>query len=240
MQLSVAVFNAHWGVGRFGRLRGVGFDAARVIRSFDADVVVVPEAWRHDGGDRILDPLAGDGYHLEHVEFMRLAVRHDRSGERDAAPREGVWELTVCSRFPVCERRQLAMATVPGDPVGTRPALVLTLDVGGVPLELVAVHTSSRFWTLAPLRQLRSVTAQLAGDGRPQILAGDLNFWGPPVGAMMRGWSRPVRGRTYPAHRPHSQIDHVLVRGPIEGVGGEVLGATPSDHRPVVARLRLR
>ena len=30
-----------------------------------------------------------------------------------------------------------------------------------------------------------------------------------------------------------------LVRGGIEALGGEVLGATPSDHRPVRARLRL-
>jgi endonuclease/exonuclease/phosphatase family metal-dependent hydrolase len=56
----------------------------------------------------------------------------------------------------------------------------------------------------------------------------------------MQGWDRPVRGRTYPSHRPHSQIDHVLVRGGIESIEGEVLAATPSDHRPVRARLRLR
>ena len=75
--------------------------------------------------------------------------------------------------------------------------------------------------------------------GGPQILAGDFNFWGPPVGVVMRGWKRPVRGRTYPARRPHSQIDHVLVRGGIEVLGGEVLAETPSDHRPIRARLRL-
>ena len=55
----------------------------------------------------------------------------------------------------------------------------------------------------------------------------------------MRGWDRPVRGRTFPARRPHSQIDHVLVRGGIQALEGEVLAETPSDHRPIRARLRL-
>ena len=31
----------------------------------------------------------------------------------------------------------------------------------------------------------------------------------------------------------------MLVRGGIEGLGGEVLAETPSDHRPIRARLRL-
>jgi endonuclease/exonuclease/phosphatase (EEP) superfamily protein YafD len=48
-----------------------------------------------------------------------------------------------------------------------------------------------------------------------------------------------VRGRTYNAKHPHSQIDHVLFRGGIAALDGEVLAATPSDHRPIRARLRL-
>jgi endonuclease/exonuclease/phosphatase family metal-dependent hydrolase len=56
---------------------------------------------------------------------------------------------------------------------------------------------------------------------------------------LLPGWRRAVRGRTYPAHRPHSQIDHVLVRDDVSVQWGEVLAETPSDHRPVRARLRL-
>ena len=52
----------------------------------------------------------------------------------------------------------------------------------------------------------------------------------------MRGWQRPVRGRTYPSHRPHSQIDHVLVRGGIEvargrGAGRDAVGS-PARSEP--------
>jgi endonuclease/exonuclease/phosphatase family metal-dependent hydrolase len=59
------------------------------------------------------------------------------------------------------------------------------------------------------------------------------------VVAVLPGWRRAVFGRSWPAHRPHSQIDHVLVRDDVTVLSGEVLGATPSDHRPIRARLRV-
>jgi endonuclease/exonuclease/phosphatase family metal-dependent hydrolase len=49
----------------------------------------------------------------------------------------------------------------------------------------------------------------------------------------MPGWNRAVIGRTWPAWRPHSQIDHILVRGALRGGGGRVLPDAGSDHRPV-------
>jgi endonuclease/exonuclease/phosphatase family metal-dependent hydrolase len=239
MEFSIAAFNAHWGVGRFGQLRGVRYDVVRLIRSFNADIVVVAESWRDDNGRGVLDPLTDDGYHIENVEQMPLVLRHDRSGIRDAAPREGMWEIAVCSRFPVLSRREIVMGGPRTDPFNGRVALSVILDVAGTPVEVVGLHTSSKFWRLAPLRHLRKVKREMTND-MPQILAGDFNFWGPPIAMLMPGWHRPVRGRTYPAHRPHSQIDHVLVRGALESLEGEVLPATPSDHRPVRARLRMR
>jgi endonuclease/exonuclease/phosphatase (EEP) superfamily protein YafD len=49
-----------------------------------------------------------------------------------------------------------------------------------------------------------------------------------------------VKGRTWPASRPHSQIDHVLVRGPIDVEAADILGDVGSDHRPVRVRLHVR
>ncbi len=71
------------------------------------------------------------------------------------------------------------------------------------------------------------------------MLAGDCNLWGPPVMAVLGdGWRRAVTGRTWPARRPHSQIDHVLVRpGDVRVVDAAVGGDVGSDHRPL--RLRL-
>ncbi|MDP9332111.1 MAG: hypothetical protein M3Q30_02185, partial [Actinomycetota bacterium] len=99
---TVAAFNAHWGVGRFGRFHGVRFDVARVVRSFGADLVVVPESWRNDGGIGLLDGLRDDGYHVDSVTLMRMEVhRRKRNHDRAGVPRAGAWELAVCSRFPV-------------------------------------------------------------------------------------------------------------------------------------------
>jgi endonuclease/exonuclease/phosphatase family metal-dependent hydrolase len=81
---------------------------------------------------------------------------------------------------------------------------------------------------------------RLATEARPEtVLAGDMNLWGPPVRAFMTGWHRAVKGPSWPSHRPHSQIDHILVRGQIKVVSGEVMPDAGSDHRPVRARLEL-
>lgn len=237
-ELTVAAFNAHWGIGRFGAVHNVRYDVAAVVESFDADVIVVPEAWRSDDGDGVLDPLADRGYRIEIVEMMPLALRRDRN--RDAVPADGIWELAVCSRFPVVERRSIPIGVVKTDPAGPRNALSCTLDVHGRRVEVVGLHTSSKVWKLAPVWHIRRLRSQLSPNGTgPMVIAGDFNFWGPPASALLPGFRRTVRGRTYPSHRPHSGIDHVMVHGDVEVVSAEVLPRTPSDHRPVRARLRM-
>ena len=237
-EFTIASFNAHWGTGRFGGHHREGFAVAPLVRGFDADIVVVLESWRDHDGRGMVDELAGEGYRLETLEFTTLDISPRRA--KHAEPGEGHWELVVCSRFPVLARRDLPLGRIPGDQAGPRSAMCCTLDVEGVELDLVAVHVSSRLWQLAPLRHLRALRPQLPPPDRHAIIAGDCNFWGPPVEALLPGWKRAIRGRTYPAHRPHSQIDHVLVRDDITVQWGEVLAETPSDHRPVRARLQLQ
>ena len=218
-------------------MRGRRFDVASIVSSFDADIVVVPESWSSDTGESILDPLRDEGYAIETVDMMKLARR--TTTNRFAVPRDGIWQLALCSRFPIVARRDLPIGRIQTDPAGKRLALACTLDVHGEPLEIVALHTSSKLWWLGPVRHMLALKRRLRTAGmKPDIIAGDFNFWGPPVSVLFRGWRRAVRGPTYPANRPHSQIDHVLVRGNIEAVSGEVLAATPSDHRPIRVNLR--
>jgi endonuclease/exonuclease/phosphatase (EEP) superfamily protein YafD len=87
--------------------------------------------------------------------------------------------------------------------------------------------------------QLRNLRRRLPPPGQRAVIVGDFNLWGPAVSALLPGWRRAVRGRTWPAHRPHSQIDHVLVRDGVEVVDAAVLGEVGSDHRPVRVTLRL-
>ncbi len=145
--------------------------------------------------------------------------------------------VAVLSRLPARRLRDIPIPRVPGDPARSRCALHLQLDVAGEPLELVAVHLTSRL-PHGPPMQLARLRRQLPSRERRAVVVGDLNFWGPPAVALLRGWRRAVRGRTWPAHRPHSQIDHVLLRDDIEATGGEVLPDVGSDHRPVRVTLK--
>jgi len=148
--------------------------------------------------------------------------------------------LAIVSRIPAQERGRLSVGTVPGDPTPERGGLHLELDVGGAPVDLVGVHLTSRL-PYGPPTQMRRLVPQLPSGGRPAIVAGDCNFWGPGVTTFLPGFVRAVRGRTWPSSRPHSQIDHILVRkrDAIEVVDSAVLPAVGSDHRPVRATLRL-
>ena len=50
--------------------------------------------------------------------------------------------------------------------------------------------------------------------GVPMLIGGDFNCWRPLLRVLFPGWRTLARGRTWPAQRPHSQIDHILGRGP--------------------------
>jgi len=215
----------------------VPFDVPRLVREFDSDVVVILESWRTLDGRGILDALVDDGYQVETADFSTLTISGRRA--RHAVPGEGHVQVGICSRLPILARRDLPIGRIRRDPYGTRAALMCTIDVGGTEVDVVGVHVSSLLWWLGPMRHLHALRPQLPTIDRAVVVAGDCNLWGPGVVRMLPGWHRAVRGRTYPAHRPHSQIDHVLVRDNITVLSGEVLPATPSDHRPVRARLRV-
>ena len=140
-------------------------------------------------------------------------------------------------RLPTQLVETIPVGDVPGDPALRRCALHLALDVGGQDLDLIAVHLSSRL-PYAPPMQLRSLRRRLPPPDRRAVIVGDFNLWGPAVSALLPGWRRAVRGRTWPAHRPHSQIDHVLVRHDVDVVDAAVLDEVGSDHRPVRVTLR--
>jgi len=65
-----------------------------------------------------------------------------------------------------------------------------------------------------------------------------MNLWGPPLSLLLPGWRRAVRGRTWPAWRPHSQPDHIFVNEAVAVGGSSVVRAGNSDHRAVRAILR--
>jgi endonuclease/exonuclease/phosphatase family metal-dependent hydrolase len=131
------------------------------------------------------------------------------------------------------------MGKVFRDSAGARSALQVDLDVGGQRVHVVGLHASSKLYFAGPLVPLRRLRPSLPLGPEPAIVAGDFNLWGPGVVSLLPGWRRTVRGATYPAHRPHSQIDHILVNRAVERLESEVLPLFGSDHRAVRARLEI-
>lgn len=216
------------------------FDVVGVLRAFDADVLVLQEAWWPDDAAASVEVVAAEcGGTVHAAAFGRGIVEpwpHIIGVRRGRAL--GQLGIAVVSRPAARLVDTLAVGDVPGDPAVRRCALRVALDVGGHDLDLIAVHLSSRL-PYAPPMQLRRLRRQLPPPGQRTVLVGDFNLWGPAVTAMLPGWRRAVRGRTWPAHRPHSQIDHVLVRDDVEVVDAAVLDEVGSDHRPVRVTLRL-
>jgi endonuclease/exonuclease/phosphatase family metal-dependent hydrolase len=215
------------------------FDVAGTLRSFDADVLVVQEGWWPDYGEAAVDTAAvGRGATVHKAMFGRGIVHPWPHYVRDQRTR-GRLGIAVVSRLPTRFVANLPIDNVPTDPAPRRCAQHLALDVDGHALDLVTVHLSSRL-PYAPPMQLRRLRRQLPPPERRTVIVGDFNLWGPAVTALLPGWRRAIRGRTWPAHRPHSQIDHVLVRDDVEVVDAAVLDEVGSDHRPVRVTLRLR
>jgi len=120
------------------------------------------------------------------------------------------------------------------DDVRTPPVCLRTAGVAS----FTVVGTHAAHLTAGSPLQLRRLRTELPPTDRPAALAGDMNLWGPPASLMLPGWTRAVKGRTWPAWRPHSQPDHIFVTGAVTVLEGEVVRAGNSDHRGVRARLR--
>lgn len=148
----------------------------------------------------------------------------------------GTIGMAILSRLPTERTGLLDLGRLPRDAL-TRVALTVTVPFGAYSLTVAGTHMSHL--TKGSVRQfarLRQALEPIADSG-PAVLAGDMNLWGPPLVRLFPGWKRAVRQRTWPSWRPHSQLDHILVRGPIEVVTARVLPDAGSDHRPVRVEL---
>ncbi|HUV11315.1 MAG TPA: endonuclease/exonuclease/phosphatase family protein [Acidimicrobiia bacterium] len=237
--LSLASFNTHYGLRSSRRAHPRTFDMRAALGSLDADVVVVQELWRPDAHRGAVDDAAGVlGYDL--VYEPTSAATLGPHWPHLVPTGEGESGIAVLSRLPVRRIGSLTLGPTPGDPAPVRTALDVEVDVGPRRLRLVAVHLTSRL-PHGPVLQLRRLAGQLPSIGTPTVIVGDCNFWGPGVVGLLRGWRRTVRGRTWPSRLPHSQIDHILIRGDdgIRASGGRVLPGVGSDHLPVRVDLSL-
>ncbi len=259
--LVLASFNLHMGRDGWGR----PFDVSAQCRDLDADVLVLQECWTPDSGaPGTTAQVARDlGYRVVQEATLarvscygpaheangrwgprpwhfRRAFRFERSRRphrpNTAASHPGSWSLAMLSRVPLRDEGTIWLGRLRADPA-ERAVVHATADLGGRPVVLMGTHMAhlSHF---SPL-QYRKLAGLLPPRDTPAVLAGDMNLWGPPVSSFFPAWRRAVTGRTWPAHRPHSQLDHVLITESLQVVESRVAERSGSDHRPVVVRLAL-
>jgi endonuclease/exonuclease/phosphatase family metal-dependent hydrolase len=259
--LTLASFNVHMGVDGWGR----PFDVVSECRDLDADVLVMQESWAPDDGSpstagQVATAL---GYQVVAEVGLAHARRYaalDTGSERWAPrPRQlrkalvldgegwpstgtqrgrpfvpGQWGVALLARIPFGDTVVLPLGQLRRDSA-RRCVIGTTVELGTGEVTVLGTHMSHI--THGSHGQYRRLRQLLPPHDRAGVLAGDMNLWGPPVNAYVPTWRRAVVGRTWPSHRPHSQLDHILVTPAVSVVTARVATRSGSDHRPVVATL---
>ena len=259
-ELIVANFNLHAGVDGWGR----PFDYIAAAKSIDADVLMLEEVFGAEGKASQAQQIAEElGYSVLESPLGRLIVKEPDAAhlqKRSWGPRpmvrgifsavvpeprssarakptarlgreRGTISIAVLSRIEVSRSEVIDLPRLSRDKL-TRRALVL--EIGGAkPLRIVGTHLGHL--SHGSPRQMLMLRRYLS-HARPAVVLGDMNCWGPPLAAIL-GAKRAVKGKTWPAWRPHSQIDHVLTLGEVGVSQAEVLPALGSDHRPIRAQI---
>jgi len=229
LEVILASLNTHGGRGADGR----PYDLQAACRQFKADIIALQEVWCPRGGpDAVADIAAALG-----TELLRADLLDDTDlrsvGIADETAR-GRWGLATLTTAPVTRYEVVDLGRIAGDAT-PRAAQLITMELPGRgPLRIANTHLTYRL--LSPVQLLRLVR-HLAADDIPTVIAGDLNMPAPLTG-LAAGYAPAVSGRTFPAHRPLLQLDHILASRRVARRGGEVLPPAGSDHLPVRARLR--
>ena len=262
-QLVVATFNLHAGVNGWG----TPFDVVASCSRLDADVLLLQETWTPYDGEGLAALVASAlGYEAHEVPLSdALLLRSQRAvGKRwgpwnprrnrslwlgDAAylrclrragwadARYGTWGVALLSRLGVKRVETLDLGQLRRDSAARRSALLAEVMVGTSPVTVIGTHLA-HFTHGSPI-PLRRLGRELPAPGPPAVLAGDMNFWGPPLSLALPGWRRAVRACTYPSWRAHSQVDHIFVTPAVKVISGESVAVGNSDHLPIRARLEV-
>jgi endonuclease/exonuclease/phosphatase family metal-dependent hydrolase len=263
-ELSVATFNIHAGIDGWGRPFDVVAACASLDADILAlEENWAPDG----GASIAAQVAASLGYHFYEVGLARalISVRQDASGtswgpntatrswpralcvgvSADAARSQlapgrldalsGTWGIAVLSRAALRGAKTIELGRLRRDKADRRALVLAQVESGSSTLTVGVTHLA-HFLQGSPLL-LNKLHAALPDRHQPAVLAGDMNFWGPPLSLAMPGWKRAARGRTYPAWRPHSQVDHIFVTPPVTVLTGGSLEVGNSDHRPVRAQI---
>lgn len=173
-------------------------------------------------------------YFREHRELTAQQKSHRRDRPQ---VEKGEWGIGLFTTLPLESLEVISLGRLPREKV-RRALIVSRVSVDGRAVHVLAVHGAHlshgsplMYWRIT--RIVRGLDPTL-----PIILAGDFNCWRPLLRVFLPGWTTLARARTWPARLPHSQIDHILGRGPWRRIDA---GASDggSDHRALRADICL-
>ncbi|MER6198829.1 endonuclease/exonuclease/phosphatase family protein [Streptomyces sp. NPDC001586] len=239
--MRVVSYNIHAGIGSDGV-----FDLDRqaaVLRALRADVIGLQEVdVRWGDRSRWLDTA--------HELGRRLGMRVSFAPIYRIGGRE--FGVAVLSGHPVLAAEnhritRLSTQTADSAPAPT-PAPApgfgeVALRVRGAPLRVYVTHLDHRADPSVRATQVAEMRQIMRRGSGPKVLLGDLNA--PPSASELAPLWRDMtdadpRASTYPARKPVKRIDYIAVSAGVDVRGAHVAETLASDHRPVVADLRLR
>ena len=191
------------------------------------------------GGSRTWQPRLAHftGEHGLYFDEHRSLTRTQRARRSSLDVEHGQWGLALLTRLVIEQVEIVALQRLSREKV-RRAMIVARLRDGDRVFYVIAVHGAHL--SHRPLRQYRRISEHVAtlDPTIPVLIAGDFNCWRPLLRLLLPRWRSMVRARTWPARTPHSQIDHIMTRGPWHSVGGFASDGG-SDHRALVADVEL-
>jgi endonuclease/exonuclease/phosphatase family metal-dependent hydrolase len=219
------------------------------VKGLDADVLGLQEVDRDQprsmGAD--LTAVAAEAMGAVDSQFV-AALAGTPGGTWMAAtgeeqPGSASYGIALLSRYPVVSWRVIRLPVIHSRVpmwfrgrrrpilVHDEPRVAVAAVIDGPFGELTVANTHLSFIPGWNALQLRSLLRSLTGTREPLILMGDLNM--EQRRAVQVSGLRPVASAaTFPVDGPTQQLDHVLVRGPLQATSRAESRPLPlSDHR---------
>lgn len=226
MQLRLATYNIHAGIGADGR-----FDAARIVgvlREIDADILALQEVEHRRVSDHdLLEHLAAE------TGLRAIAGPTRRCDDRH-------YGNALLTRLAIAHVAQVDLSLPGREPRG---ALDVMLEWMGGRVQVVATHLGLR--PSERRHQVQRLLGRLTPDiAEHTVLLGDINewlMWGRPLLRLRRHFTATPHARTFPARWPLFALDRIWVR-PRAALSQVRAHDTPlariaSDHLPLKAVL---